>query len=57
MENGELVKNTKVEKSDLSLNAYVQYVGDFKFWVLAAENPHQLLEKKIVKMFVGGLKP
>ena len=29
-----MVKNTKMEKSDLSLNAYVQYVEDLKFWVI-----------------------
>ena len=27
-----MVKNSKMEKSDLSLNTYVQYVEDFKFW-------------------------
>jgi len=46
-----------MEKSDLSLNTYVQYVKDFKFWVLAAGNSLRLPEKEIVKMFVGGLKP
>ena len=29
-----MVKNAKMEISDLSLNTYVQYVDDFKFWVL-----------------------
>ncbi len=52
-----MVKNAKMEKSDLSLNTYVQYVEDFKFWVLAAGNAHRLPEKEIVKMFVSGLKP
>ena len=46
-----------MEKSDLSLNTYVPYVEDFKFWVLAAGNTHRLPEKEIVKMFVSGLKP
>ena len=45
-----------MEKSDLSLNTYVQYVEDLKFWVLAAGNAHRLPEKEIVKIFVGGLK-
>ena len=36
-----------------SLNTYVQYVEDFKFWVMAAGNA----EKEIVEMFVSGLKP
>jgi len=35
----------------------VQYVEDFKFWVLAAGNAYQRPEKEIVKMFVSGLKP
>ena len=52
-----MVKNAKMEKSDLSLNTYVQYVEDFKFWVLEAGNAHRLLEKEIVKMFMSGLKP
>jgi len=37
-------KNAKMEKLDLSLNIYVQYVEDFKFWVLAAGNAHRLSE-------------
>ena len=32
-----MIKNAKVEKCDLSLNTYVQYVEDFKFWVIAAD--------------------
>ena len=44
-------------KLDLSLNTYVQYVENFKFWVLSAGNAHRLPEKEIVKMFVSGLKP
>ena len=35
----------------------IQYVEDFKFWVLVAENAHRLPEKEIVKMFVSGFKP
>ena len=32
-------------------------MSDFKFWVMAAGNAHRLPEKKIVKMFVSGLRP
>jgi len=46
-----------MEKSDLSLNTYVQYVEDFRFWVLAAGNAHSIPEKDIVKNSVSGLKP
>ena len=35
----------------------MQYVEDFKFWVMAAGNAHRLPEKEIVKMFISGLKP
>jgi CRISPR/Cas system CSM-associated protein Csm4 (group 5 of RAMP superfamily) len=49
-----MVKNAKMDKSDLSLNTYMQYVEDFKFWVLAAGNAHRLSEKEIVKIFVSG---
>ena len=52
-----MVKNAKMEKSDLFLNTYVQYVEDFKFLVLAAGIAHRLPDKEIVKMFVSGLKP
>ena len=43
-----MIKNAKMEKSDLSLNTYVQYVEDFKFWVMAAGLPHRIPEKEIV---------
>ena len=49
-------KNAKMERSDLSLNTYVQYMEDFKFWVMEAGNAHRLPETQIVKMFVSGLK-
>ena len=49
-------QNAKIEKLDLSLNTYVQYVKDFKFWVMAARNANWIPEKEIVKMFVSGLK-
>ena len=52
-----MIKNAKMEKSDLSLNTYVQYVEDFKFWVMAAGLPNRIPEKEIVKCFVNGLKP
>ena len=35
----------------------MQFVEDFKFWVLVAESAHRIPEKEIVKMFVSGLKP
>ena len=51
-------KNAKMEKSDLSLNTYVQYVEDFKFWVLAAGSWQLVMligfRKEVVKMFVSG---
>ena len=47
-----MVNNAKLDKSDLSHNTYVQYIEDFKFWVLAAGNA--IPEKEIVKMFVSG---
>ena len=46
-----MVKNANMEKSDLSVNTYVQYVEDFKFWVMAAGNAHRLPEKEVVKIF------
>ena len=52
-----MIKNAKMEKSDLSLNTYLQYVEDFKFWVMAAGNAHRIPEKEIAKLFVSGLKP
>ena len=52
-----MIKNAKMEKSDLTLSTYVQYVEDFKFWVNVAGRPHRLPEKEIVKCFVNGLKP
>ena len=52
-----MIKNAKMEKSDLSLNTYLQYVEDFKFWVLAAGNAYRLPAKEIANFFVSGLKP
>ena len=37
-----------MEKSDVYLNTYVQYVEDFKLWVLAARNAHRLPENEIL---------
>jgi hypothetical protein len=45
------------EIGPLSLNTYVQYVEDFKFWVMVAGNTHRIPEKEIAKLFVSGLKP
>ena len=52
-----MIKNAKMEISDLTLSTYVQYVEDFKFWVNVAGRPHRLPEKEIAKCFVNGLKP
>ena len=52
--NGE---NAKMEKSNLTLWTFVQYVEDFRFWVKAAARAHRMPEKEIAKMFVTGLKP
>ena len=46
-----------MEKTDLTLSTYVQYVEDFKFWVNVAGRPHRLPDKEIAKCFVSGLKP
>ena len=35
-----MIKNAKMGKSDLSLNTYVQYMEDFKFWLMAAGLAH-----------------
>ena len=51
-----MIKNAKMEKSDLNLSTYVQYVEDFKFWVDVAGRPHQIPDKEIAKCFVNGLK-
>ena len=52
-----MIKNAKIEKSDLTLSTYVQYVEDLKFWVNIAGRPHRLPEKEIAKCFVNDLKP
>jgi hypothetical protein len=51
------VKNAKMDKSDLTLSTFTQYVEDFKFWVQVAGEPHKVPEKELAKMFVSGLKP
>ena len=38
-----MIKNAKMDKSDLSLNTYLQYVEDLKFWVMASGNTHRIL--------------
>ena len=52
--NGE---NAKMEKSDLTLPTFAQYVEDFRFWVNAAGRAHRVPEKEIAKKIVSGLKP
>ena len=44
-----------MEKSDLSLSTYVQYVEDFWFWMNVAGRTHRLPDKEIAKYFVSGL--
>jgi len=46
-----------MEKSDLSLSTYVQYVEDFRFWMNVAGRAHRLPEIEMAKCFVSGLKP
>ena len=46
-----------MQKSDLSLSTYVQYVEDFRFWMNVAGRTHPLPDKEIAKCFVSGLKP
>jgi len=51
-------ENAKMEKSDLTLSTFVQYVENFRFWVNAAGRAHRWLPaKENTKMFVMGLKP
>jgi len=45
-----------MEKSDLSLSTYVQYVEDFRFWMNVAGRTHRLPDKEIAKYSVSGLK-
>ena len=55
-----MIKNAEMEKSDLTLSTYVQYVEDFKFWVNVTGRPHRILDKEIANWivnFVNGLKP
>jgi len=52
-----MIKNAKMEESNLTLSTYVQYVEEFKFWVNIVVWPHRFQEKEIVKSFVSGLKP
>jgi hypothetical protein len=52
-----LVKNARMEKTDLTLSTFTNYVEDFKFWIQVAGEPHKVPEKELAKMFVSGLKP
>ena len=42
-----MIKNAKIEKSDLTLSTYVQYVEDFKFCANVAGKLHRLRKKKL----------
>ena len=46
-----------MDKSDLTLSTYVQYIDDFRFWMNVASRAHRLPDKEIAKCFVSGLKP
>ena len=48
-----MIKNAKMENSDLTLSTYVQYVEDFKFWFNVTGRTHKLPEKEIAKCFVS----
>ena len=52
-----MVKTAKMEKSDLTLPTFAQYVEDFRFCVNAAGRAHRVPEKEISKIFVSWLKP
>ena len=52
-----MIKNAKIEKSDVKLSTYVQYIEDLKFLVNVAGILHRLPEKEIAKWFISGLKP
>ena len=43
-----MIKNVKMEKSDLSLNTYVQYVEDSKLWVMVEGLAHRIPEKEML---------
>ena len=40
-------KNAKMDKSDLALSTYVQYVGNFRLWMNVAGRFHRLPETEI----------
>ena len=42
-----LIKNAKMEKSDLTLSTYVQYVEKFRFWINVAGRAHRVPDKEI----------
>ena len=52
-----MIKNAMMEKSNLTLSTYVQYIEDYKFWVNVAEIPHRNPDKEITKYFFNELKP
>jgi len=52
-----LIKYATMEKSDLLLSTFVQYVEDFRFWMNVAGRDHRLPDKEVAKNIVGGIKP
>ena len=47
-----MIKNAKMEKTDLTVSTYVQYVEDYKFWANVTGRPHRLSDREIAKFFV-----
>ena len=48
--------HAKMEKLDLTLFTFVQYIEDFCFWMNVASRTHRFQDKEIAKCFVSGLK-
>ena len=51
-----MIKNAKMEKSDLTLSTFVHYVKDFKFYVNVAERSQNCKEKKDYSQSVSSFK-
>ena len=52
-----MMKNARMEKSDLSLSTFTQYVEDWRFWLLVCGREHAVPDREMAKIFVQGLKP
>ena len=51
-----MIKIANMEKFDLFLSTYTQYVEEFRFWMNIASRFHRLPDEEITKIFVSGLK-